>query len=31
MKAGTTLFTYSANLMAIIALIFFYFLFFHQE
>ena len=30
MKAETTLCTYLANLMAIIALIFFCFLFFHQ-
>ena len=30
MKAETTLCTYPANLMAIIALIFFCFLFFHQ-
>ena len=30
MKAQTTLCTYSANLKAIIALIFFCFLFFHQ-
>ncbi|ETK08444.1 hypothetical protein T231_13050 [Tannerella sp. oral taxon BU063 isolate Cell 6/7/9] len=31
MKVQTTLCAYSANLMAIIALIFFCFLFFHQE